>query len=464
MDQIMAEFDVFLCHNSADKPEVIKIAEQLKAQGIRYWLDIEGLRPGTDWQEAIENQIAETASAAVFIGKSGLGPWQNREMRAFLHEFVDRDCPVIPTLLKSAPQKPKLPLFLKGLTWVDFRKNNPEPMWQLIFGITGKRELPLANSERLSNQNDQVIKQPGKGIELKKLEFTTAKVRVKLAFSGDQVIVDKYPGEAQYFVEDLGHDVGLDMLAIPGGSFVMGAPENEESSTDIERPQYQVNIQSFYMGRYPVTQAQWYVVAAMKKIERELEPKPAEFPGENRPVENVSWLDVQEFCKRLSRYTGKAYRLPSEAEWEYACRAGTNTPFYFGETIGTKVANYRGKNGELEDATHSGKYGNGIKGEFREKTTPVNSFPANAWGLHDMHGNVYEWCEDDLHHNYHENSGVPTDGSAWIEQYSRSQLPKMLRGGSWLSYPQDCRSAFRNVYYPDRRNYLVGFRIVCSAS
>jgi len=133
------DFDVFLCHNSEDKPGVKEIGERLKERGILPWLDEWELRPGLPWQRSLEEQIAQIKSAAVFIGQSGIGPWQQLELEAFLREFVERGCPVIPVLLENAPKKPKLPLFLKGMTWVDFRKTDPKPMVQLIWGITGER-------------------------------------------------------------------------------------------------------------------------------------------------------------------------------------------------------------------------------------------------------------------------------------------------------------------------------------
>jgi len=194
----------------------------------------------------------------------------------------------------------------------------------------------------------------------------------------------------------------ISMVEIPPGSFLMGSPPDEEGHFADEGPQHEVTLESFLMGRTPITQAQWRVVAGLPKLERELVRDPSRFKGDDRPVENVSWHDAVEFCRRLSQATGRAFSLPSEAQWEYACRAGTATPFAFGETISPEHANY--------DGTYS--YANGPKGEYRQQTTPVGSFPANAWGLQDMNGNVWEWCLDQWHDSYH---GAPTDGSAWME-------------------------------------------------
>jgi formylglycine-generating enzyme required for sulfatase activity len=209
------------------------------------------------------------------------------------------------------------------------------------------------------------------------------------------------------------------------------------------------------MGRYPVTQAQWRAIATLTPINRELNPDPSHFKGENRPVEQVSWYDAVEFCDRLSQLTGREYRLPTEAEWEYACRGGTTTPFHFGETITTDLANYRGT--DHKEYGWSGSYGQGPKGIYREETTPVGSFAiANPFGLSDMHGNVWEWCLDHWHENY---EGAPTDGSAWLTEEENAR--RLLRGGSWYDDPRNCRSAYRTPDLPVVRDDDIGFRLVC---
>ncbi len=265
--------------------------------------------------------------------------------------------------------------------------------------------------------------------------------------------------EAYYYQEPLGEGIEpLTMVAIPGGTFLMGSPPNEKDSFKDERPQHEVTVSNFFMGKYPITQAQWRAVASRKdlKVEKDLDPDPSHFKDRggsstrrDRPVEQVNWYDAVEFCARLSKLTGREYRLPSEAEWEYACRAGTTTPFYFGETITGELANYDASNTYAEEA----------KGEYREETTPVGQFPPNAFGLYDMHGNVWEWCADTWHDNY---DGALRDGSAWIENGDDNRSP--LRGGSWCSVPNYCRSAFRISDLRrdfDSSNY--GFRVVCGA-
>jgi formylglycine-generating enzyme required for sulfatase activity len=207
------------------------------------------------------------------------------------------------------------------------------------------------------------------------------------------------------------------------------------------------------MSQTPITQAQWQAIAATAKIDINLKTNPYRFKGDELPVERVNWYEATEFCKRLSRETKREYRLPSEAEWEYACRAGTKTPFHFGETITADLANYRGTKTYADEPT----------GEYRQQTTPVGQFPPNAFGLYDMHGNVWEWCADTWHGNYY---GAPRDGSVWIENGNNNYSPySPLRGGSWYTYPRNCRSAYRDYYYSRRDYYcdFIGFRVVCGA-
>jgi formylglycine-generating enzyme required for sulfatase activity len=251
-------------------------------------------------------------------------------------------------------------------------------------------------------------------------------------------IIQRENLEAEYFTEDIGNGVTLEMVAIPGGTFMMGYPEIEKERYNNEGPKRSVTVPAFFMAKYPVTQTQWQAVMGNN---------PSRFQGLNRPVENVNWNDAVEFCQKLSQKTGKDYRLPSEAEWEYACRAGTTTPFYFGETITPDLANYNGNS----------TYGNEKEGVFREQTTDVDSFPPNAFGLYDMHGNVWEWCQDVWHENY---NGAPTDGSAWESGGDSNQ--RLLRGGGWDDTPEDCRSACRGRDRPGDRSDGVGFRIAVS--
>jgi formylglycine-generating enzyme required for sulfatase activity len=273
-----------------------------------------------------------------------------------------------------------------------------------------------------------------------------------LVRQGDRWEKKTKPIEVQGYGEELAPGVALTMVAIPAGTFLMGSPPGEEGRVDVEEAQRRVSLPAFLMGRFPITQKQWREVAGWEKVERELDADPSTSKGPDRPVEQVSWHDAVEFCRRLSLRTGKSYGLPSEAQWEYACRAGSTTPFHFGETLTTELANYNGNY----------TYGQGPKGTSREQTTDVGSFPGNAWGLQDMHRNVWEWCLDRWHPSL---AKGPTDGSAWQEP--AQEVPKedrdgrLLRGGSWLNAPSSCRSAYRYSSLPDYRHDNVGFRVCC---
>jgi formylglycine-generating enzyme required for sulfatase activity len=251
-----------------------------------------------------------------------------------------------------------------------------------------------------------------------------------------------------YFEEPLTEGVPpLRLVAIPSGEFMMGSPEAETERSERESPQHLVKVPPFFMGQTPVTQAQWQAVAALPQQERELSPAPASFKRDNCPVEQVSWYEAVEFCARLSELTGRTYRLPTEAEWEYACRADTTTPFYVGETLTTELANYDGS-----------VFLNEPKGQSRKGTTLVGQFAPNAFGLYDLHGNVWEWCLDHWHGNY---DGAPTDGSAWLTE--NEEAGRVRRGGSWFFNPRDCRSAYRGYNYPGTRYEDFGFRVICEA-
>ena len=268
-----------------------------------------------------------------------------------------------------------------------------------------------------------------------------------------RITLQKRPSQHPCFDEKLGNNMTLRMMQIPGGTFTMGSPDDEPERLNREGPPHEVTVPTYFIGKYPVTQAQWLFVAGLEQVERRLEPAPSRFKRDIRPVEQVNWYEAVEFCQRLARYTSREYRLPTEAEWEYACRAGTTTPFHFGETITTELANYNGSNEEY------GAYGRGPKGEYHQETTPVDHFGvANAWGLCDMHGNVWEWCQDHWHDDY---EGAPIDGSAWLTD--NEEASRVRRGGSWLNYPRNCRSAYRYDDNPGDRYINIGFRVVCSA-
>ncbi len=306
--------------------------------------------------------------------------------------------------------------------------------------VIGERLLFPEKTQKGSTekQNDKPVYSPSPTKESSKPQNNLQKFKFEVVSTNAQgSITNRRNGEAEYFQEDLGNGVKLEMVQIPGGSFLMGSPESEKERFSFEETQHQVTVPGFFMGKYEVTQEQYEAIMGKN---------PSKFKGINRPVETVSWNDAVEFCQKISQKTGKNYRLPSEAEWEYACRARTTTPFYFGESITPDLVNYDGNY----------PYASASKAKYRQQTTEVGTFPPNAFGLYDMHGNVWEWCLDDWNENY---INAPTDGSAWIRQ---SAEYKLLRGGSWFNLAWYCRAANRGRYSRDGRVNDCGFRVALS--
>jgi len=295
----------------------------------------------------------------------------------------------------------------------------------LIIQALGDESIPvkLAAYALLKDRKEEKIKQH---------------LRYFPIFDFDVITVDAYGKEnsrrksfALSFPEDLGNGILLEMVYIPGGTFMMGSRKSKRRRYEYESPQHRVTVPAFHVGKYPITQAQWQAVVGNNI---------SYFKREKRPVEQVSWDMAVEFCDKLWQKTGKKYRLLSQAEWEYACRAGTTTPFHFGETITPELVNYNG----------NFPYANAPKGLQREETTDVGSFPPNAFGLYDMHGNVWEWCSDTWHEDC---NGAPDDGYSWVND------PRVQRGGSWRSLAVLCRSASRSWVSAGNCNSLVGFRV-----
>ena len=297
-----------------------------------------------------------------------------------------------------------------------------------------KIKVMQASLDALKKENENLLK------ELKKTQFSLAEEKLetletsKITKSVSQSKLPPY------------HN----MVKIPGGTFLMGSPESESKRIYNEGPQHKVKITPFYMGIYPVTQAEY------EKIMRK---NPSEFKGQDLPVEMVSWYDAVEYCNKLSlkesltpAYTisgenvswnrnATGYRLPTEAEWEYACRAGTTTPFNTGNNITTEQANYDG----------NFPYNNNAKGKYRKETSSVGSFSPNSWGLYDMHGNVKEWCWD-WYGFYDKRTQIDPVGASLGAN-------RALRGGSWFSNARFLRSASRDGSNPSYRHSRIGFRL-----
>jgi formylglycine-generating enzyme required for sulfatase activity len=240
----------------------------------------------------------------------------------------------------------------------------------------------------------------------------------------------------RFFREALSDSVAIKMALVPAGSFVMGSATL--AAAPDERPPHHVNIKAFYLSQAEVTQSQWKAVMGSLP--------PCRGKTMEHPVDRVSWTEALLFCQRLSARSGRPYRLPSESEWEYACRAGSVGDFSFGGMISTDAANYVGRH----------RYGNGPEGVYRHGSLPPGSFPPNPFGLYDMHGNLDEWCMDLWHDDY---SGAPSDGSPWLSGASRERV---IRGGSWHDPPGLLRSSARLKADPDFGEDFIGLRVALS--
>jgi formylglycine-generating enzyme required for sulfatase activity len=251
-------------------------------------------------------------------------------------------------------------------------------------------------------------------------------------------VVSHRAGQAEQLAFDIGGEQPLAMISLRGGTFLMGSPAGEGYPD--EKPWHEVRVEPFFIGRFPVTQGQWMDLMDLDKGWR--------FRGARKAVHNVSWREALEFCERLTKLTGHAFWLPSEAQWEYACRGGTETAFSCGPTITTDLANYNGEYTYLAAP----------KGPYRHLLLDVDAFPANPFGLHEMHGNLWEWCADPWHDRY---DGAPADGRVWDE--GGSDRYRVARGGSWHETPDLCRSAGRLKLPYDEGDEMIGLRVVINA-
>ena len=504
------EYDVGLSFAGEDRKRAEKLAEILKSYGISVFYD--EYEQADLWGKDLYQHLAQIYQercryCILFLSKNyARKVWTQHELKqALARAIMDKGDYILPLRIDDTP----IPGIRGTIKYIDLRKESIESVADLVVEkVKPNLQQTVIRTESISQQQSlgrrqllkllpwgggalaialmapQILNSQSSTPDISRSpapETTTSPIpenttpptpetntpatpqltpfefkTVNVNANGE--IVERSNEKANSFEEGLGNGITLEMVEIPGGDFTMGSPADEKARSEDEGPQRRVEVPGFFIGKYQVTQAQWKAVAALDKVNRDLKADPSRFEGDDRPVETVSWYDAVEFCERLSNHTGRKYRLPSEAQWEYACRAGTKTPFHFGEIITSELANY--------DATRT--YGDGPKGKYRQETTPVGSFDvANAFGLYDMHGNVWEWCLDDWHDNY---EGGPTDGSAWMSENDnlfQAEGRSVLRGGSWINYPVSCRSASRSN--DDRSagrvvigNDNVGFRVVCA--
>ncbi len=453
---------IFISYARVDAEPVAEIYQRLLDAGFDPWIDTEHLLPGVRWRETIEKALREADFFLLCLSA------QSKDRRGFIQkeiktaldlweEKLHDDIYFIPLRLEDC-ELPDQVSEIQCVNWFESGawerlekalriqaeklsgNRPPKPQPPSPLGKTGTQAKPAPVVARTADQPDE-------------FPFVT----IKLNDKGE--VLGQSRGVAKGEIEDLGGGVLIEMIKLPGGEFWMGSTEADSQTAFVEAkrhykdakeewykaetPRHRIHLSPFMMGRYPVTQLQWFeVMGDLPSIEEKLR-------GDDHPVVNVSWAEATEFCKELSRRTKHQYRLPTEAEWEYACRAGTNTPFAFGPTLSPEVANY----------WWDYPFANGPKQEPLLKTLPVGSLEvANAFGLFDMHGNVWEWCSDWYSENYYQeckSQGVVSDPLG-----PSTGLARVIRGGSWDYDAVYCRSAYRGDDTPGSRSGLLGFRLV----
>jgi formylglycine-generating enzyme required for sulfatase activity len=381
--------DIFISYAKEDRGKAKDIAEALKRQGFSVWWD-RSILPGETFDTVIEEALDAAKCVIVLWSKMSVyKDWVRTEASEGKQKGI-----LIPVLIERDLRIPIEFRRMQAADLIDWGGKLPhsgfDDLLKAVAGILGR---PMQPGQRTNEVRD---------IEPEKVHISI---------------------EEPEKIAKQGNSIGMKFTRIPAGEFYMGSEES-----DVEEPVHKVRIKKpFYLGTYPVTQREWKAVMG---------DNPSFFKGDNLSVEQVSWGDVQEFIRKLNEKEGTdKYRLPSEAEWEYACRAGTTTRYSFGDD-----------ESELDDyAWYYDNSGN--------KTLPVGQKKPNPWGLYDMHGNVEEWVQDIWHDSY---DGAPTDGSSW----ERDGADRVIRGGCWADYAGACRSAARDLGGPRNRGSGLGFRLL----
>jgi len=411
----MLETMTFISYSRRDQEFAIDLATKLRMAGAKIWMDALDILPGQDWEREIEKALYACERFLLILSPSAV---DSDEVRAELNLARQENKNVIPVL----HQECKIPFRIKHIQYCDFTSNQD----------AGLRRLFAAFGLKFSSASSPTSSAADAKTSIRQAPSPTSSAPPWASHHGQ----DQYGRFADFTIAEITQRLRW----IPPGEFLMGSPPEESGRLDREL-QHRVQISSgYWLFDTQVTQALWQAVMGTN---------PSRFKSPMRPVESVSWDDCQDFIQHMNDHlSGLKCRLPTEAEWEYACRAGTTTPFNTGENLTTDQANYDGNY----------PYRNFPKGKYREETSPVGTFPSNAWGLYDMHGNVYEWCSDWYAKDYYET--CRSQGVAVDPQGPKKGSSRVLRGGYWGSYAVNCRSASRNDYRPGYRGTYRGCRLL----
>lgn len=423
---------------------VLELADRLRQEGIDCNLDQYEPAPAEGWPRWMDRQFQDADFILVVCTETYCRRFEGREEHG-KGQGVKWEGAIITDELYSneSVNKRFIPVLFSNDDAQHVPRKLQHYMRHLLAGDEGYEELyrRLTNQPRVIKPSlgklrsfEPVNKLPSLPSEDRRQEFAPIEEKQapkpqRQSAPSAPVIVPPPPPRPrvshQNFTEDLGHGVKLEMIALPGGTFQMGS--NEYGN---EKPIHPVTLSPFHIGKHQITQAQWQAV---------MRDNPSHFKGDNLPVERVSWQIAFEFCLKLSEKTGKEYRLPTEAEWEYACRAGSTTRYCFGDDEAS-----------LNDYAY-------FKENSGGKTHPVGEKNPNGWGLHDFHGNVWEWCLDYYNAEYYEQRVSDTPQEHVWSSY------RVVRGGAWVINAANCRSACRGFFYPEISTNYLGVRVVCVA-